>query len=55
MCSSDLKNIDFDDSFIYLEIPKKISDRKINMTQMLREDALKAFEIWSKKTDKIKY
>jgi len=51
----DAKNIDFDDSFIYLEIPKKIGDRKIKMTQMLRDDALKAFEIWSKKTDKIKY
>ena len=51
----DAKNIDFDDSFIYLEIPKKISDRKIKMIQMLRDDALKAFEIWSKKTDKIKY
>ena len=34
---------------------KKISDRKIKMIQMLRDDALKAFEIWSKKTDKIKY
>jgi guanine deaminase len=51
----DAKNIDFDDSFIYLEIPKKIGDRKIKMTQMLREDALKAFEIWDKKVDKIKY
>ena len=51
----DAKNIDFDDSFIYLEIPKKINDRKIKMTQMLRDDALKAFEIWNKKTDKIKY
>ena len=51
----DAKKIDFDDSFIYLEIPKKIGDRKIKMTQMLRDDALKAFEIWSKKTDKIKY
>jgi len=51
----DAKDIDFDDSFIYLEIPKKISDRKIKMIQMLRDDALKAFEIWSKKTDKIKY
>ncbi|MDA9647607.1 nucleoside deaminase [Candidatus Pelagibacter sp.] len=51
----DAKNIDFDDSFIYLEIPKKISDRKIKMIQMLRDDALKAFEIWNKKTDKIKY
>ena len=51
----DAKKIDFDDSFIYLEIPKKIGDRKIKMTQMLRDDALKAFEIWDKKVDKIKY
>jgi tRNA(Arg) A34 adenosine deaminase TadA len=51
----DAKNIDFDDSFIYLEIPKKIGDRKIKMIQMLRDEALKAFEIWDKKVDKIKY
>ena len=51
----DAKKIDFDDSFIYLEIPKKIGDRKIKMTQMLRDEALKAFEIWDKKVDKIKY
>ena len=51
----DAKNIDFDDSFIYTEIPKKIDDRKIKMTQMLRDEALKAFEIWDKKVDKIKY
>ena len=51
----DAKTIDFDDSFIYLEIPKKIGDRKIKMIQMLRDDALKAFEIWDKKVDKIKY
>ena len=51
----DAKNIDFDDSFIYSEIPKKIDERKIKMIQMLRDDALKAFEIWDKKIDKIKY
>ena len=51
----DAKNIDFDDSFIYTEIPKKIVDRKIKMVQMLRDEALKAFEIWDKKVDKIKY
>ena len=51
----DAKNIDFDDSFIYTEIPKKIDDRKIKMVQMLRDEALKAFEIWDKKVDKIKY
>ncbi len=51
----DAKNIDFDDSFIYTEIPKKIDDRKIKMVQMLRDEALKAFEIWDNKVDKIKY
>ncbi len=34
---------------------KKIDDRKIKMVQMLRDEALKAFEIWDKKVDKIKY
>ena len=48
-----LKNIDFDDSLIYSEFSKKIEDRKIPIKQMLRDEALKAFEIWSKKTDKI--
>ena len=51
----DAKNIDFDDSFIYSEINKKIGDRKIQMIQMLRDEALKAFNIWDKKVDKNKY
>ena len=52
---NDAKNIDFDDSFIYSEINKKIEDRKIKMTQMFRDEALKAFKIWDNKVDKIKY
>ncbi len=52
---NDAKNIDFDDSFIYSEINKKIEDRRIQMTQMLRDEALKAFKIWDNKVDKIKY
>ena len=51
----DAKNIDFDDSFIYSEINKKIEDRKIQMIQMHRDEALKAFKIWNEKIDKIKY
>ena len=51
----DAKNIDFDDSFIYSEINKKIEDRKIQMIQMHRDEALKAFKIWDEKVDKIKY
>ena len=51
----DAKKINFDDSLIYSEISKKNEDRKIPIKQMLRDEALKAFEIWNKKTDKIEY
>jgi len=52
---NDAKRINFDDSLIYSEISKKNEDRKIPIKQMLRDEALKAFEIWDKKTDKIEY
>jgi len=51
----DAKNINFDDSLIYSEILKKKEDRKISIKQMLRDEALKAFELWDKKIDKIEY
>ena len=51
----DAKKINFDDSFIYSEFSKKIEDRKIPIKQMLRDEALKVFELWNKKTDKIEY
>ena len=51
----DAKKINFDDSLIYSEISKKNEDRKIPIKQMLRDEALKAFEIWNKKTDKVEY
>ncbi len=51
----DAADIDFDDSFIYSEIGKEISERKINMKQLNRDEALKAFKIWQTKKDKIKY
>ena len=51
----DAQKIDFSDSMIYEELNKTIKDRKIPMHQMMREEAIKAFEMWDKKTDKIKY
>jgi tRNA(Arg) A34 adenosine deaminase TadA len=51
----DARKIDFDDSSIYLELQKNINERKIPMTQIMRNEALKAFELWDKKTDKVKY
>ena len=51
----DAKKINFDDSLIYSEFSKKIEDRKIPIKQMLRDEALRAFELWDKKIDKIEY
>jgi len=51
----DAKKKNFDDSLIYSEISKKNEDRKIPIKQILRDEALKAIEIWDKKTDKIEY
>ena len=51
----DAQKIDFDDSLIYLELLKNVKKRKIPMVQMMRVEALKAFELWDKKTDKVKY
>ena len=51
----DAKKIEFDDSFIYSEISKENKDRSILMEQILRDEALEAFEVWKNKTDKTKY
>ena len=51
----DAKNIDFDDSLIYSEVRKEINERKIKMSQMNRDEALEAFNIWKNKENKIKY
>ena len=52
---NDARKIDFDDSLIYSELQKNVKKRKIAMIQIMRDEALKAFELWDKKTDKVKY
>jgi guanine deaminase len=49
----DAANIDFDDDFIYQEVPKLIKDRKLPMEQVSRDEAL--FQEWKTKTDKTPY
>jgi guanine deaminase len=51
----DAARIQFDDDFIYQEIPKPPQQRKIPMHQLARDEALKAFELWEQKIDKITY
>lgn len=45
----------FDDDFIYREIPKKISERSIPMTQHQRDEAYEVFREWDRKADKVPY
>ncbi len=52
---NDAQKIDFDDSLIYSELLTNVKKRKIQMVPMMRDEALKVFELWDKKTDKIKY
>ena len=51
----DAHKIDFLDPIIYQELQKTNEEKKIQMVQMMRKEGLKAFEIWDKKVDKIKY
>ena len=51
----DADKIGFSDSFIYEEFAKPESERSIKVVKMLRSEAIKAFENWEKKEDKIDY
>ena len=52
---TDAKDIGFDDSFIYDELELKPADRKLPSETLLRNEAIKAFEMWDTKADKIEY
>ena len=51
----DAKKIDFDDSLIYSELTKKIKERKIPTTQLMRNEALQGFKLWKNTENKVKY
>ena len=51
----DAKTIDFDDSFIYEQLSLDRNERSIPCHQMMRDEALHAFEMWRDKEDKTAY
>ena len=53
--AEDAARFGFDDSVIYSEIAQPQSQRKIPMTQLMRDEALAAFREWEAKRDKIIY
>ncbi len=51
----DAQDIGFDDSFIYREIDLDPKDRALPSEMLLREEAIKAFDLWRNSDDKIEY
>lgn len=51
----DAAAIEFDDQFIYEEMAKPISERKLFTQQIMRTEALEAFNKWSSNIKKIQY
>ena len=51
----DAADIEFDDSFIYDEIDKDMSERSIPFTHTPSDEALNVFHEWASKQDKTQY
>ncbi len=51
----DAAAIQFDDQFIYEEIAKPVTERKLFTKQLLRDEAIEAFVKWSESTLKTDY
>lgn len=52
---ADAKSIQFDDSFIYDQLDLNYADRSILCEHFMRDRAIKAFEKWQAKMDKVVY
>ena len=53
--AEDASRIGFGDSFIYREFAQPRSARKIPMIQMMRDEAMAAFQAWQEKPNKTTY
>lgn len=53
--AADAARFGFDDAFIHEQLLLPPAERKIPMTQLMREEALAAFPVWQEKPDKISY
>lgn len=51
----DAAAVGFDDEWLYTEIPKAVPDRKLPAAQILRDEALPAFQEWLRLPGRIEY
>lgn len=52
---TEAKAVNFDDSFIYDQIPLNPQNRTIPSEQLLACEAIEAFHMWQEKEDKVEY
>jgi guanine deaminase len=52
---ADAASIGFDDDFIYLELGLPIHERKLQIVQLLRDEAQSAFKLWESTESKTDY
>jgi guanine deaminase len=52
---TDAASIGFDDHFIYLELERPMHQRKLQIVQLLRDEALSAFKLWGDSESKKNY
>lgn len=51
----DAGDIQFADDFIYEELDRPLSERKIPIIPLLRDEAIHTFKLWTEKIDKTEY
>ena len=52
---ADAADIGFDDHFIYQELERPIHERKLQIAQLLRDEALPVFKLWGESESKTDY
>jgi|SRR5579862_5850603 len=52
---ADAAEAGFDDSLIYDELQAPVSERRIPMIPLMRDEAQRAFDVWKSKSDKVAY
>lgn len=51
----DAAKIGFDDAFIYRELELPVTERRLKAEALLPEEAIRAFQAWEEKDDKVEY
>ena len=53
--AADASQFGFDDSAIYSEFSRPLTERAIPMIQMMREESLEAFRVWKENANRTPY